>query len=631
MSIAETDIDAVTAAWIRNPSDEAAVRNGCRFDVIRGSYTVWWIENVCKLYEGEQAGEPVVLRGCGQCDYELPTIYDWDEDGEAICIERARLHAECVAAGHFIDWQYECTMRVFGWVKWSDHWQQEIRRFRRSKIYVPKKSKKSPTLAAWGTYLTCGDGEPGQHVYFAAKDGAQARDNVGQHAVEMRSQSVDLMDETSLNLAKLQITHEPSRSSLKPLSSSNVRTQKSKEGLNGCVLIDETHVVDRPFVNRISRAGISRKEPLHGEFSTAGDDPDSYGMEEFQLCEKILSGETEAQDTFAAIYAAPQNLDDAELDSDPMKYIRMANPALGHTVNPEEILDDYQQSKESPAKLAQFKMYRLNIWQNSASPWLPMAGWDKGHVSFTADSLKGRNCWAALDLSSVCDFTAFCLAFPEEDEAIKFLWWFWLPEETARKIQHLIPIQKWKQDSRTQLFLTPGARINYIDIRNTVRRLHREYQIQELAYDDWNAEQTTSEISEGVRDSSGHVTEPATGIPRISFSQSMKELNEPSKQFEARVIDGKIQHNGDPLAKWMIQNATIKPDSNRNYKPLKPRDGTKKIDGVIVAIMAMARANMQQGGSVYASRGLISIDDESDSTHGGYHDPIEENDDDLWT
>lgn len=604
MSIVETDIDQITAAWIRNPSDEMAARNGCRFDVLRGAYTVWWIENVCRLYEGEQAGEPLVLRGCGDCDYELPTLFDWDGDyggwsGKDICIERATRHIECVAAGHQIDWQYDCTMRVFGWEKWSDHWNQWIRRFRRSKIYVPKKSKKSPTLASWGMYLECGDGEPGQHVYFAAKDGAQARDNVGQHAVEMRAQSPELMDETTLNLAKLQITHEPTRSTLKPLSSSNVRTQKSKEGLNGSVLIDETHVVDRPFVNRISRAGISRKEPLHGEFSTAGDDPDSYGKEEFDLCERILSGETEAQDTFAAIYAAPQNLQDCELDEDPLKYIAMANPALGHTVNPEEILDDYNQSKESPAKLAQFKMYRLNIWQNSASPWLPMAGWEQGKVDFTAEEMQGRDCWGALDLASVSDFAALCLGFPEDHERIKYLWWFWLPEETARKVQHLIPIQKWKADPRCNLTLTPGARIAFGHIRSTVRQLNGQYKIAELAYDDWNAEQTTQEISEGVVDHNGRTIEPATGIPRVNFSQNLKSMNEPSKRFEAMVIDGNAEHNGDPLAKWMVQNATIKPDCNNNYKPMKSADLTKKIDGVTAAVMVTGRVVMQPARSVY--------------------------------
>lgn len=602
----------MTAAWIRNKSDEAAVRNGCQFDWERGAYTVWWIERICRLYEGSGcAGEPLILRGCHECDYapkELADIPDeWDDDGKAICFERAERYAECVAAGHRVDWQYECTMRVFGWMTWSDHWGEWIRRFRRSKIYVPKKSKKSPTLSAWAVYLACGDGEPGQHVYLAAKDGAQVRDNISKHIVEMYRQSPELVESCTLNLTKLQITHEDSRSTILPLSSSNANTQKSKEGLNGCVSIDETHVVDRPFVNRIDRAGISRKEPMHSEFSTAGDDPDSYGKEEYDRCEKIISGDLEAQDTFAAIYAAPQDLKDGDLADDPMKYIEMANPALGHTVNPEEILADYEASKESPAKLATFKMYRLNIWQHSSSPWLPMDKYDLGRREFTHESLRGRECWSALDLASVSDFAALCLAFPEGGEAFKFLWWFWLPEETARLNQHKVDFQKWVQDPRCRLKLTEGARIHFGAIRADFRDLAKQYQINELAYDDWNAEQTTQEISEGVSDNSGRIIEPATGIPRINFSQSLATMNAPTKAFEASVIDSTVWHNGDPLARWMMQNTTVKRDVNDNYKPIKSPDLSKKIDGTVVAIMARARARLAENNGWQFKPGTLSL------------------------
>src|SRR4029077_17535177 len=105
------------------------------------------------------------------------------------------------------------------------------------------------------------------------------------------------------------------------------------------LVIDEVHVTDREFVGRLSRMGISRSEPLHLEVSTAGTDPESYGFERFLLAERVLAGKykaTELQHIFAAVYAAPQDLADAELAKDPLKYGRMANPAMGHTVDPEE-------------------------------------------------------------------------------------------------------------------------------------------------------------------------------------------------------------------------------------------------------------------------------------------------------
>src|SRR5687768_9104654 len=124
MTAAEPTIDATTAAWVRNRSDELAAANGCRFDPERGAYTVFWVERYCKLYEGVQ-GAPLVLRGCHQCgDYGLPPATDFEdwEDGKASALDRADRYAACVAAGHPVDWQYECVMRLFGWVRWSEKW-----------------------------------------------------------------------------------------------------------------------------------------------------------------------------------------------------------------------------------------------------------------------------------------------------------------------------------------------------------------------------------------------------------------------------------------------------------------------------------------------------------------------------
>jgi phage terminase large subunit-like protein len=584
----------VTSEWIRNRSDELAVNNGCTFDVLRGSQTVFWIERFCRLYEG--ATGPMRLVGCHQCGlYDLPDVTEaaeWDESRvKDILVERASLYAQCVRHGHAVDWQYECTMRFFGWVTHSAWLARMVRRFREASIWVSKKNKKSPTLASWATYTLAGDGEVGQKVYLAAKDGKQAREIAGGHVLKMIEKSPELSEECTINKNLYRVTHHPSDDSwLQPLSSANERTQKSKEGLNGSVYIDEVHVVDRKFANRINRAGISRDEPIHAEFSTAGDDPDEYGFERFEIAQRVESGELENQGMFVAIYAAPQNLSDEDLKADPLKYARMANPAMGHTVNPEEFLQDYKQSSISPASFAIFKKYRLNIWQNTASPWLDMPKWRAGARDVALDDYRGHACWAALDLASVKDFCALTLCFPEADDEYMFFWWFWLPEDTKRAYRDLIPIDKWLADRRCKLMLTPGARTDYGYISSTFRELAEQFDIQQLLYDDWNAEKVTQEISEGVRDNKGNWIAPGTDIERVNFGQGVADMNEPTKHFEGLVLVSKCLHNGDPLATWMAGNATVKPDSNGNYKPMKPKEGIKKIDGIITAVMSLAGA-----------------------------------------
>ena len=262
-----------TNLWIRNAADERAVRDGCWFDTQAAAWAVWWIEHYCTLYEGRYAGQPMWLRGCHDHD-SLPKAHSIEFDKALpTYAERLQAHAEYMRDGLACDWQLDAVARLFGWQYNNPEIPRPIRRFTDASWWVPKKNKKSPTLAAIGLYLLCGDGEMGQKVYFGAKDGQQAKDIAGKHAIEMMLQNPLLVSECSHHKNTAQITHHPTKSILKPLSSNNSANQESKEGLNGSLLIDETHVVDRAFMARVDRMGISRDEPIILTTSTAGNNP----------------------------------------------------------------------------------------------------------------------------------------------------------------------------------------------------------------------------------------------------------------------------------------------------------------------------------------------------------------------
>jgi phage terminase large subunit-like protein len=573
--------DATTQAWIRNAGDERAAAEGCRFDVLRGAWTVYWIEKYCKLYEGEgYAGQPLILHGCKDCDHsDLWAMKDWKADEELIR-ERARLFAECVAADHEIDWQYECFMRIFGWVRHSEKWKREVRRFKQASIWIPKKQGKSPSLAALGMYLLAGDNEPGQKVFLAAKDGDQARTNAGKHAVEMWLQSEQLRKECSLNRNLLQITHERSRSIMRPLSSSNSRTQQSKEGLNGSVLVDETHVVDRAFVDIISRAGISRSEPLFAEFSTAGNNPDGYGKERFDVSRDLLAGKIHDEEMFAAIYAAEPDVTDEELDANFEKYSRLANPSIGRLIDPQEIRRDYERSKATIEKLGQFKMYRLNIWQHSSNPWLRPSDWAKCKADFTEDDLLGMTCYGGLDLSLRWDTSAFVLLFPVGDSdppRFRALVYFFLPRESARKTTDRVPWFDW-QDKYIRL--TDGDTTDFPLIRKCINDARQKFDLCNVAYDDRFAETIAQELQD------------EDGIEMVDFNQTPQNFAEPMGLLESDVISGRIEHPDNKCLNWQAGNAT----KNQKGMLVKPElDDVKKIDGITAMVMARAMAMAGSG------------------------------------
>jgi phage terminase large subunit-like protein len=80
----------------------------------------------------------------------------------------------------------------------------------------------------------------------------------------------------------------------------------------------------------------------------------------------------------------------------------------------------------------------------------------------------------------------------------------------------------------------------------------------------------------------------------IQYDQSLRQMSEPSKQYEKLILEDKII-DANPVSRWMISNAVIKVDINNNYKPLKEyHSSTKRIDGVITSIMAINRASVNE-------------------------------------
>lgn len=533
-------VDAVTQSWIRNRSDELAVEAGCVFDEDRGREVCDWIESNLNLYEGELAGQPMTVAG----------------------------------------WHREATMRLFGWVKYSERYKRWIRRFKRASVWVPKKRGKSPWLAGIGLYLMCADGEQGQKVYFAAKDGGQAREIAAKHALEMVLSSPFLSDPSviDVNRSLMQLTHKPSRSILKPISSGDQAAAKAKEGLNGCILVDECHVVDRAFISRVSRAGISRSEPIFLEVSTAGKDPESYGKSQYDYGKRVEAGDVVDHEFFFLCYEAPQQLTDEDLAADPLKWGRMANPEMGGGFDEDEFLADYNRSKNSLPDLADFKTYRLNIWQQAASPWLRIDDWNACRADFTEEDMIGRECYTALDLAKTQDMTSLALVFPWENGRYRILVYFFMPENGLKRVADKTHgMLDWA--ARKWIAVTPGDVTDYRFVKKVFAEKYEKFTISKLVYDPWNAEQLTQELADEL------------GIDREKFSQSVSAFNEPTQDFERFVISREIEHNGNPVLSWQMGHATVKTDANANKKPIKPTpDDPKKIDGVIAGIMAFAAA-----------------------------------------
>jgi phage terminase large subunit-like protein len=544
-------IDADTKDWVVDASDDRAARAGAVMDLEAAAHVIDWVQATCCLYEGEGAGELIRL----------------------------------------MPYQVDYLTRLFGWKIWSKDWGRWVRRFTQFGGWYSKKNGKSPLLACMGLYLLTADGEPGQKVYMAAKNGEQAR-IAQRHAFQMVKASPALDEECNTYLNTLAIYHLPTNSSMTVLTGDDQRGQKAKEGLNGSVLIDEAHVVDRAMMLRVTRAGISRRQPLLGSLSTAGDDPSSWGYERFRYGRQVALGERFDDRYLHVEYSAPDGVTEAQLAEDPVRYGRMANPAWGAIVKEGEFVEDFRRCLGDAREMSKFLQYRVNKWVGSTNRWLDVGGWVKGRRKITPRHLAGREVFVAVDLARKLDMAAVSLvaACPEEGEEAVVVWpMFWMPEDTARAQDLLFPFVSWA--AAGHLKLTKGGVIDFARIKADVRKVVRDYglEVAGLYYDQKYAEEFTQQLCEGeFNPHTNAVLEEGLGCDRFEFDQTITALTGPSCEVERRVKAGLVIHPGNPVLDWQVGHCEVKTDVNQNIRPVKPDPSTgKKIDGVITMVMGV--------------------------------------------
>lgn len=452
----------------------------------------------------------------------------------------------------------------------------------------------TPFLAALELYLAFGEGEQGQKVYTGAADGEQAK--IAQHqAVQMVKQIPNWEDEYQVYENSYRIKHFATNSELTILTSGSERTRKSKEGLNGSTCWDELHVVDAGTIRRVSRAGISRAEPIDLAVSTAGLDKNCYGMEQFARGRKINAGEIDDPRFFHVDYALPDSVTDAEFDKDPRKYGAMTNPSWGYIIDPDEFVSDYQNSKTNPAERRLFFVYRLTRWEDSVSAWIDMEAWNACGESYTWESLRGRECYAGLDLSKTKDMTSLVLVFPfEESGKTIFRSWpfFWLPEERIEALSLSYPFKRWVNEGH--LIPTKDKRVGFVELKHAIRKIAKHVEIQDLLYDPWKAEELTQELVEGEHDlDTGRVLFEPIGAKRTAVGQGMGQFSEPTMAFEHHMLGQDIRHPMNPVLTWQASHIEVYSDGNNNIKPVKPKGQEytgKSIDGIVAFIMGLAGA-----------------------------------------
>lgn len=462
----------------------------------------------------------------------------------------------------------------------------QIRLFRRLMLWIPRKNGKSEFLAALALLFFVLDGVPQGEGYVFARKESQAR------IVFSRMASMIAANDEF----KSEVIAYRNSFYVKQFAAKFVVLSGSQEGLHGMsptvIVGDEMHEWRSLVIVDTLRQGTGgRLQPIELYASTAGrrSNGTSVGEQLYDESRQIADGRKIDPTTLVVIFAANDNDDPGDEAT-----WRKGNPNLGLSPTLHFLRQEWIKAQGNPRALAHFKCYHLGIWADETVRWIPLKKWDACAASKEGwkqypETLKGRECYLAFDISATTDITALVLVFPptEDDPKWRVLSRFWVPEgQVERRVAEGAPVQQFIDLDAMET--TDGDYVDQNVVGAAILEAVRDYRVLRIGYDSWNAAKLYTDL---CRD--GGIIEGVAALNSdlfVEVRQGIRTLGEPSKQFERLVFSGQLDHGGHPVLRWMAGNTVIAFDRNLNFMPAKDRS-SEKIDGVMATVMAVGLAN----------------------------------------
>jgi phage terminase large subunit-like protein len=341
------------------------------------------------------------------------------------------------------------------------------------------------------------------------------------------------------------------------------------------VCYDElAQVPSRALYDALGTALGGRAQPLMLVISTQAASDTAPMSELIDYGLRIQRGEITDSGFHLTLYTAPP-------EADPWKLAtwKMANPALGDFRSLEDVKRLALQAQRMPAAEMSFKNLILNQRCDATAQFINAATWKAcGEVANNVSNLKGRPCYAGLDLGATRDMTALMLAFGDINVGFDVLPFCWLPGETLqeRADEDRMPYLLWAHQGHLLTF--PGRTTDPKVVALKIAELHGRYQIQALAFDRWRIEDLKREL-----DAIG------CNVPLVPFGQGFKDQSPAVDTLEQMVEEGKLRHGNHPVLSMATTNAKVELDAAGNRK-LSKRRSTGRIDPIVALVMALGVA-----------------------------------------
>ncbi len=511
----------------------------------------------------------------------MPTAGEWgfsDERADKVqfFFEGALRHTKGRWAGKpFIltDWQRDEIIRpLFGTVMWSDQWKEWVRAYNIAWLELGRGNGKSEILAGCALYLLCADDEESAEIYGGAQDREQAS-LVYDVAARMVHLSPSLRKILKPVDSRKTIVHAETNSFYRIISAD--ASGNLGQAPHGIVFDEIIAQPDRHLFDALRTGFGKRTQPLMVCATTAGNNPASFAAAEHDFMLQVQATPDMAPSRFVYMKNA-----DPDVDIWDEKNWAAPNPALGDFLNVQTLRDEAAEAKADPTKENAFRQYRMNQWVSQVTRWMPLTMWDKSAgVTPPRKELIGRRAIGGLDLAATTDLAAFALLFPPEEPGGVFdvFWRFWLMEAQYEALNKKVGglLAKWAKLGF--LTVTEGDVIDYDQIHTDIETDAADFNLVSIRVDRWNSTATVNHLEKAG------IEAHTVGAGYGEFSPGMKEL--------FRIVNEKrLQHGGNPVARWNVNSLDVKIDPNEYIRPVKIKDRgstSARIDGAVALIYAV--------------------------------------------
>jgi phage terminase large subunit-like protein len=453
-------------------------------------------------------------------------------------------------------WQAWVLYVFFGWLR-----EDGTRRFNYMYIEVPRKNGKTTFVAGMSLFHLIMDNENAPEIYTAATTRDQA--SICLDTTRGIASSTEYLSKY-LRVRQYDILFDARNGKMKALASNKDKL----DGLNPSMAIfDEIHEYkDWKIVDVITSATGSRDSYIISMITTAGFNKNYPAYSYRKHCIDVIKGIKEQNNLYAIIYSLDE--DDDWKDPDVWEKV---NPSLGDSVSYRYLRERAEEAISRKEEEVNFKTKHLNIWTDAADVWVKDEDWMK--CSGEPQEVKDYECWGGLDLAATVDVNALVLNFKVEDKYVVKSW-FWIPEKKVREKEDLVNYWKWSKEGLINVM--PGDALDDEVLARDLLNILAKYKVKTIAFDRYYAGGVVQRLIKG-----GYHEDKL-----VSYGQGYVSMSAPIKELERRIYLKQINHEGNPVLRWMCSNVVTSMDPAGNVK-FDKKNSVEKIDGMVSLAMAI--------------------------------------------